>query len=194
MPRPLTLALHGLRQLNHPQQDAVVIRIREGLGALARAAGRTLLITRHPLNASAAELNLYFELGALPEEGCHFTILGDDASGYIGIRAHWGLRVCGPTDPLTGTRDVRRILTTDRLLGRALGNTGVHELGHFISNEQHVTAATNYMSTSGPSTRQRTMESQRIFWVGPKSWTSEQTRRLVECLRTGDYLGDMVVH
>jgi hypothetical protein len=193
-PGELVLALHGVSQLNHSQVNELIFTLKRGLDPLVKRSGRTLRIMTPGLHrTSRRELNLYYEMGE-PEKGfCHYIVLGDDGTGYIGIQAHRSLRVCGPVDS-AGRRDVRRFLASDRLLARALANTSLHELGHFIAGLEHASDLGNYMATGGLQVRERTMKSQRSFWAGPKSWFPDQEDRLVEHLRTGRYVDPLEVH
>jgi len=188
----LVLALHGVLQLKHNQVKELIFTLKLGLEPLVKRSGRTLHIMTPGLHrTSVRELNLYYEMGEPEKDYCPFIILGDDGSGYIGIQAHSSLRVCGPVDQ-AGHRDVRRFLANDRLFARALANTSLHELGHFIAGLEHVSDPGNYMATFGPKIR--TMKTQRSFWAGHKSWFPDQEDQLVEHLRTGLYVDPLQVH
>ena len=124
---------------------------------------------------------------------CELEILGDDNSGYVTIAGHKHLRVCGPKDPTSGQRDIRRVLATDKLFSRGLANTALHELGHFIADLPDNSISGNYMSTGGPQGAQRTLPNMRAFFGTRLQWSPEQRSKLVECLRKGTYLGDSMV-
>lgn len=103
------------------------------------------------------------------------------------------LRVCGLADPKTGQRDLCRFLNKDWLLGRALANTALHELGHFIADLDHTTTANNYMFTGGIPKDQGNIRSQRETWAGAKTFTLDQRAKIVQQLKQQQWLGDMVI-
>ena len=117
------------------------------------------------------------------------------AGESVFVRAHQDMRVCGPVDPKTNTRDTRRFLNASWLLGPALANTGLHELGHFIANLEHTTDPTNIMSDGGskPKLAERSIKTQREFWATPQIFNDDQKKRLVAQLKTGVWLGGMTV-
>jgi hypothetical protein len=123
------------------------------------------------------------------------NLLGEDAGETVFVRAHQDMRVCGPVDPKTNTRDTRRFLNASWLLGPALANTGLHELGHFIANLEHTTDPTNIMSDgfSKPKLAERNIKTQREFWATPQTFSADQKKRLVARLKTGVWLGGMTV-
>jgi len=57
------------------------------------------------------------------------------------------------------------------LLGPALANTGLHELGHFIANLEHLTII---MSGGGSKQKlaERNIKTQREFWATPQTSTT----------------------
>jgi hypothetical protein len=107
--------------------------------------------------------------------------VGEDGTGAVDRSGHLYARVCEPT------HDTRRVITTDRLLVRALANTALHELGHFIADLDHSQDLTNFMTTVGPTGKDRNFEAVRDWYAGPKTWTKEQHDRLVEKLKSGVY-------
>ncbi|AHG93257.1 hypothetical protein J421_5722 (plasmid) [Gemmatirosa kalamazoonensis] len=182
----LVLALHGLDALHERIGDEFVSLCRHELDPLVQAAGRSLGITlRHTAHG---DLELHFdvrpEMG--PERPCGFAMLGEGGDVVV-VEAHRSLGVC-TTDPVTGKIHRRGILTYDVLLARALFNTGMHELGHFVAALPHVHDPNNYMVTGNPPVDMRTRRGRRAFFAGSKRFTSEQRGRLVEQLRSGTWL------
>ncbi len=190
MSESLHLALHGLDRLSDRLRREIVYIIRQEFEPLVREAGRTLRLTT---GATRGDLNLDFDSESPPGRVCRNTVLGEDASGLIFVRGHANLRICGERDPGTGRRDTRRFLTTSWLLGRALANTALHELGHFIANLDHVADSNNYMMTGGLPVSERNIRSQREFWAERKSFDSNQRQRLINQIRTGEWLGDFTI-
>ena len=90
-------------------------------------------------------------------------------------------------------RDLRKVLTTSWLLGPALATTGLHELGHFIAQLDHLEDPTNIMNTgkSQPKVADRTLKTQRDFWAGSLTFNDDQKNKLIAQLKTGVWLGDM---
>jgi hypothetical protein len=88
-----------------------------------------------------------------------------------------------------------RFLNASWLLGPALTNTGLHELGRFIADLEHTADPTNIMSdgNSKPKLADRTIKSQREFWATPQTVNADQKKRLVAQLKTGAWLGGMTV-
>jgi hypothetical protein len=109
------------------------------------------------------------------------------------VEAHRNLRVCGVANQETGKRDLRRFLTTDWLLGRALANTAMHELGHFIADLDHTSDLGNYMFTWGIPKAQRNLQTQRQAWAGVKTFTGDQRAKIIQQLKAKQWLGDMSV-
>jgi hypothetical protein len=124
---------------------------------------------------------------------CALSFLGEDAGETVFVKAHQDLRVCGPIDQKTRKQDHRKVLTTFWLLGPALANTAIHELGHFIADLEHVSDSTNFMSTMGPPKEKRTLKIQREFWAGNQMFTAEQKKQLVKQIREENWLGDMTI-
>lgn len=189
----LRLNLTGLDRIDPKTRAEILVEMRQVLDPIFKAAGKRLIITTgtHP-----GDLHLEFDSGSNMKLGkniCSHYFLGEDGGQAIYVRAHRDMRVCGPTDPATGKRDTRKVLTTSWLLGPALANTAIHELGHFIADLDHVNDSTNFMSTLGPPTEARTLKSLRAFFAGKQDFTSEQTRRLVEQIKAESWLGDMTV-
>ncbi|MBV9783208.1 MAG: hypothetical protein JO264_05255 [Acidisphaera sp.] len=189
----IRLNLQGLDRVGPKTASEVVVMMREVMGPLVTQAGKTLVIT---LGSHRGDLNLDFDsttdtraAGVCTGHGV--SILGEDAGESVFVRAHRDLRVCGPVDPKTRRKDTRKILTAFWLLGPALGNTGIHELGHFIADLQHVNDPGNFMSTMGPALDQRTMATQREFWAGKKTFNDEQKKKLVKQIGEGKWLLDI---
>jgi hypothetical protein len=188
----------GLDDLDAKTHSEVVVRLRQVLEPLCKDAGKTLTITK---GDHRGDLNLEFDSDTdtrardlCPSSGLG-NILGEDAGEAVFVRAHQDMRVCGPVDPKTNTRDTRRFLNASWLLGPALANTGLHELGHFIANLEHTTDPTNIMSDgfSKPKLAERNIKTQREFWATPQTFNGDQKKRLVTQLKTGVWLGGMTV-
>jgi hypothetical protein len=190
----LRLNLSGLDRVGLKTQSEILVEMRQTLDPILKDAGKRLIITT---GAHRGDLNLDFDSDTDTTGGkiCSGggSILGEDAGEAVFVRAHRDLRVCGPIDPATRKRDTRRVLTASWLLGPALANTAIHELGHFIADLEHVNDPTNFMSTMGPPKEQRTLKSQRAFWAGKQEFTGEQKRRLVKQIKEENWLGDMTI-
>jgi hypothetical protein len=189
--KTLVLVLHGLIWLNTTQRNYVITYIKRDLKPIVDKAGRILQI-KWGKNSPDGELNIYFEKGEKPKQACGFEILGDDNSGYVSIAGHLHLRVCGPSNPVTGKRDTRKVLTTDQLFSQALANTALHELGHFIADLEDNLIPGNFMSTGGPKGGQRTLQTMRKYFGARLQWSQKQKEKLISCLRSGVYLGDSI--
>jgi len=184
----IRLNLTGLDKIGPRTRDEVIVGIRKGLGPIVSAAGKTLVIT---VGGSSGDLNLEFDshTKTTGSDVCAISFLGEDSGESVFVKAHKELRVCGPVDS-KGKRDTRRVLTASWLLGPALANTAMHELGHFIAGLDHVGDSSNFMSTMGPPKEKRTLESQRAFWAGKQKFTEEQKAKLIERLEKGVFVGD----
>lgn len=190
MSEPLHLALHNLDGVSSRLRQEIVYIIRQEVEPLVNEAGRTLRLT---VGSARGDLNIDFDTESPPGRICQNTVLGEDGTGSVFVQAHRELRVCGVRDRATGQWDTSRFLTNDWLLGRALANTAIHELGHFIANEDHSADSRNYMMTGSPPVAQRSVQSQREHWAGQKSFTSTQRTRLIAQIRAGEWLGDFTV-
>jgi hypothetical protein len=180
--KELVLTLHDTHLLNSAQREEFRAEVLRQLETLVRQAGRTLRVVMRPGNRSMrSELNLTLSDGGRPLHKCGPRILGEDGMGDVDIAAHYYGRVCGPT------KDERRVLITDQLLAKALANTALHELGHFIAGLEHSEDLNNYMTTVGPVGGARTFKSVQGWYAGPKTWTQDQRDKLIEALRTGNY-------
>jgi len=184
------LALHGLEELGDRLRSEVVVNIRHEFEPLVNEAGMTLVLTT---GRGLGDLNMDFDTTTPPDPPCTLTFLGEDAGHSVWVRAHQNLRVCGLPNPKTDKRDVRRFLTNDWLLGRALANTALHELGHFTADLDHTDTPSNYMFTGGIPKDQRNLQSQRQTWAGKKTFTPDQRAKIVEQLKVKRWLGDMVI-
>ena len=184
------LALHGLEGVSDRLRSEVVVIIRREFEPLVREAGMTLLLTT---GRGVGELNMDFDTTTPPDPPCTLTFLGEDAGHAVWVRAHRNLRVCGLANPTTGRRDLRPFLTADWLLGRALANTALHELGHFTADLDHTGTPDNYMFTGGIPKEQRNLRSQRQTRAGVKSFTPDQRAKIVKQLKLKQWLGDMVI-
>ncbi len=189
--KSITLALHGLDNLDEKTKAGVVWLFRKEFEPIVNEAGKTLRITtgRH-----RGDLNLSFdaEPQAAARKPCTgIAWLGEDGSGGVSIGGHQSLRVCGPVDPDSKKRDIRRVLTNFWLMAHALANTGMHELGHFIADLDHSTDPQNYMVTDSLPVGERNIRSQRKFFAGQQSFTAEQRQKLVAQLKTEEWLGDI---
>jgi len=193
MSRPGTihLALHGLDGVSERLRSEVVVIVRQEFEPLVREAGVTLVLTT---GRAAGDLNMDFDTTSPPAKACNpITILGEDAGQSVWVRAHQNLRVCGVMNPKTGKQDTRRFLTTDWLLGRALANTTLHELGHFIADLDHTGDQANYMFTTGIPREQRSLRTQRQVWAGAKTFTPDQRGKIVQQLKVKQWLGDFTI-
>ena len=192
----LRLALHGIHALNSRIQAELIVSIRHVLEPLVRKAGKKLAITTN--GNHIADLNLTFDTKTTGRNGsgqiCGDVWLGDDVTQIIWVRAHTDRRVCGSVNQ-RGERDLRRFLTTDSLIGRALANTAIHELGHWIADLEHVEDLNNFMSWRLLPVAQRTVETMRKDYAGKKIFTDEQEGKLVKQLKAGEWLGvDLEMH
>jgi hypothetical protein len=196
MSDPVWLNLTGLDKVGPKTRSEVIVAIRQALGPLVEAAGRSLTITtgRH-----RGDLNIDFDSTTPPHPNagkpntdgvCGVSLMGEDSGETVFVRAHKDLRVCGPVNPATGKRDTRRVLTASWLLGPALANTAMHELGHFIADLEHVKGSGNFMTIMGPDIDKRTMATQREFWAGKMVFSEDQKRKLVEQLKKKEWKGD----
>src|SRR5208283_2445755 len=155
----IRLALHGLGSLSERLQREIIWNIKIEFEPIVRDAGMVLRII--PATQGRGDLNIDFDSDSPPGKVCSLTDLGEDGTGNVWVRAHGELRVCGKANAVTGKRDTRRFLTNDVLLGRALANTAMHELGHFIADLDHSSDMQNYMMTMGIPRDKRTLSTQR---------------------------------
>jgi hypothetical protein len=182
----LVLALHGLEALHPRISDEIVCLFRHEFEPIVQSAGRSLTISLRP--TTNGDLDLLFDARAdfRPVRKCGFVILGE-ASGAVMIEAHRALAGC-TTDPRTQRILRRRVLTYDVLLGRALFNTAMHELGHIVAALPDISDPGNYMVSGDPPVPMRTRSGRREFSAGPKRFTEEQRRRMVEQIQLGTWL------
>jgi len=154
------------------------------------AAGKNLRIMLGP---SEGDLNIFFDFKKPADPACHYTEWGEEGR-IVYVQVHRQARVCSAPDPKTGHKDLRRFLTTDLLLARALANTAIHELGHFIAflDEEYQNVG-NYMCTGNPPVKDRTLRKKREYYAGHQTFREDQKRQLIEQLRAGVWLGDLGV-
>jgi hypothetical protein len=81
-------------------------------------------------------------------------------------------------------------MSGDRRLGRALANTAIHELGHFIAFLDDSHDHSNYMITGGISKNERTRSNQRELFAGHKSFNAQQKVQIVAQFNTKVWLGE----
>jgi len=190
----IRLNMTGLDKVGPKTSAEVIVEMRQVIGPLVTEAGKTLVITT---GSHRGDLNLDFdsETDTTGSGGVcgGISILGEDAGETVFVKAHRELRVCNAPDPKTGKQDTRKVLGPFWLLGPALANTGIHELGHFIAKLDHVNDSLNFMSTMGPPKETRTLAVQREFWAGKKMFTDEQKKKLVKQIREEKWLGDMEI-
>ena len=191
------LVLKGAWELNRPQRTSLMKWIDHGFKGLVAKADKTFVMTIADLNARSDPTKdskdtlrheLFFETEAIPERKCGI-IIGECASGYISITRHRWMGICG-IDPKTSNK---AFLTTDELLGHALANTALHELGHLFGGFQDNRDAGNFMSSVGPPKDERTAMTMRAFFGGTMKWTPEQESKLVENIRAGKKEGDFTI-
>jgi hypothetical protein len=185
----IRLSLRGVDKLDGRLKDELVWQMRRQFGPLVEAAGKRLVLIVGA--AHHADLSLDFNSDLPRTSKCGWHLMGDDGTGDVDIGQHQDWRVCGPTDPRTGHRDRRIVLGTARLLARALANTAMHELGHFVADLPDLGGGpenlTNYMTTVEPPTREKTMASMRRWLAGPQHFSAEQQQRVIEHLRSGNF-------
>src|ERR1041384_1476890 len=131
------LNLSGLNRLGPKTQAEIIVKVRQVLDPIFHEAGKRLIITT---GNQRGDLNIDFDsdTNTKGSDVCALSLLGEDAGETVFVRAHRDLRVCGPIDSKTRKQDTRKILTAFWLLGPALANTAIHELGHFIADLEHV--------------------------------------------------------
>lgn len=174
------VVLNGAIALNTPQRAALVKWIKHGLGDIASKAGKPLLVTiptgknTPSPGPGAYRIDISLETEPEPKKRCGLVI-GECGSGTVSITKHMYMGICG-TDPKTRNR---RFNTTDELLGHALANTVLHEIGHLVSYFDDNTVSGNFMSTLGPPRAERTLKTQRAYFSGTMSWTAEQKKSLI---------------
>jgi hypothetical protein len=180
------VSLHGLDKLSHTVREELIWQMRRQFEPLVKAAGKKLVLT---LGRKDGELVINFDsdTGMSRKKECTTLSLGDDGTGQVDVDRHRGVRVCGPKDPVTGFQDRRVVLGTPQLLARALVNTAIHELGHFVANLDHSEDLRNYMTTAGPGKSHSTMSSMRSWLAGPMTFTHAQKQKMIMHLGKGEY-------
>jgi len=96
----IRLALHGLGSLSERLRKEIIWIMRVEFEPLVREAGMVLRII--PAIHSRGELNIDFDSDSPPGKVCSGTILGEDGTGNVWVRAHREMRVCGKADPVEG--------------------------------------------------------------------------------------------
>ena len=187
----LKITLHGLQHFNSTVRQEIVWIVKREFDPMVKAAGKHLRIMLGP---SRGDLNINFDSKTPAGGPCKFTFLGEDGGEVVFVKAHRNLRVCSAPDPHTGKRDLRRILTNDWLVARALANTAIHELGHFIADLKDTTNTGTFMSTGDLPVAQRTRASQRQHWAGKQVFKDDEKRKIIHQLKTGEWLGDFQVN
>ncbi|HEY9206912.1 MAG TPA: DUF4157 domain-containing protein [Candidatus Methanoperedens sp.] len=188
----LTIVLSGLSHVR-PSHE-VVETIREAIEPLSRQVGRELRFRP----SGSGDISLAFDAGGNESRPCGFLILGVEGGGDIFVGAHEDLRVCcGPIfDPITREIDyitqILRVFEPDEAeFGRFVGNTAVHELGHIMSQLDHVSSRDNFMATGNLPRNMRTQQNMRRYWAGRKTFSSDQITRLVQAIRNNQFTGGM---
>jgi hypothetical protein len=180
------IVLNGAKDLNKAQRASLVKWIKHGLGDIASQAGKPLLVSipmgkKPPAAASGTyHIEIFLEAEPPPKRRCGF-VLGMCGSGWVSITNHKYLGICGTNSKTRNTR----IITTDELLGHALANTVLHEVGHLVSFFDDNKISGNFMSTIGPPRATRTLKTQREFFAGTMSWSEDQKKSLVKNIKAG---------
>jgi hypothetical protein len=188
--KELNLVLNNVLRLSTAELLALMSWIRLGLEHVVADAGMLLVVTtskggrdRGPVKLEPGSLRIELDFDYTPPlstDGCGLA-LGECGSGGIWVAAHRALAVCG-SDP--ASRNVP-VLSDPELLGHALANTVLHEVGHHIGNFTDNRNAGNIMSTGGPPNTDRTLASVRAYFGGTLSWTGDQKGVLVRNLKAG---------
>jgi hypothetical protein len=175
----LTLVLIGTHHLDAQARLALQKWVQDGMSEVAAEGGRELVVhtpkgVRTPA-APAGSLTISVTLkdDEEPKNPCG-KILGECGTAEISIARHRALAICGP-DPKTRKR---RIISSNELLGHALANTVVHEIGHMIGGTTGAFAdngsSANFMNSGGVPKDKRTADTQLAFFAGRLSWTADQ--------------------
>jgi hypothetical protein len=195
IPQTFTITLSGISNVQPSQ--VVQATIREAIEPLTQQASRVLRFRP----SGTGDLTLTFDPGGHESRPCGLLILGIEGGGDIFVGAHEDLRVCcGPLrDPQNpGEIDyVTQILLVfddgESAFGRFVGNTAVHELGHMMAQLDHTSFRGNFMYSGNLPRNMRTLESMRRHWAGHKSFSSDQSCRLIEAIRTNSFTGGMQI-
>jgi hypothetical protein len=184
-PRYFTIYLENLNTVRTP--GIVKQVIRNALTSIVRAAGRSLRLTQSLPPPADAEF-LFDAGGALgtrvPGGRCNPPILAEH-SGAILVGAIRDLRICGSNQQ---TRLQHVFPRDDDLnLGRAIGNSVVHELGHSIANLADLPGLSNtqnFMHTGNPiPENERNLQNSQRLWAERKHFSSSQTSAFVYRIR-----------
>jgi hypothetical protein len=192
----LFVNLRHLANVGEVARVAIVTTIKEGLAEVASAAELGLVISRRDAalppegnrHKTWVWIELSFDKDPPAEDSCAMAV-AECGTGSISVSRHRQLSVCG-TDQ--GTRK-KRFLTSDWLLGKALGNSGLHEIGHLIGDFQDNRLAGHIMSSTGPAREARTIKSQQDFWAGRLIWSPEEKAVLIRNLKRRVFDGGMTI-
>jgi len=195
----VVLNLNGLSHLNKKTAEVVITTVRQGFEPVVAKAKFNLIITKKeadlpPENERRKNwhknwlwLEVRFDEDEKAVDPCAMAV-GECGTGSVWIVRHRQLAICGK-DPKTRTMP---FLTTDDLLGRALGNAALHELGHKIGHLDDNRISGNPMSTLGPL-GVHTAETLRSYWAGKQSWDNDQERILVDNLKNRRLADDIEI-
>lgn len=194
--------------------------ITEAFQPLVEAAGFTLNLVdvalRNADSVPVPDVSLEFKRGPI-QLGRQFqgSMMLAEQSGAVLVGRVLGLRVGGVvrrsrasvmdrrhplerrtlpvyTTHLTTTRPLFR--QGEAAFARAVGNIGVHELGHTIGGLDHVADSFNYMFTGAFMDQvlppeARTYERLRAVFAGRQHFTSDQQEDLTDAIRARDLRG-----
>lgn len=168
-------------------RDEIVVMVRREIESLVHEAGKTLRLT---VGRSRGDLNIDFDSSRPAAHACASELYGEDGGEAVFVNAHREARVCA-VDAQTGSRDKRRFLGAGYLLGRALANTAIHELGHFIALLDDLADSSNYMISGKAPPGDRNVRGKQRFFGGHKTFTADQREKLVKQIKAGEWLGDL---
>ena len=185
--KKVIIVLKGLWRLNRAQRLSIKKWIREGFEPIVKEAAKSLefkssmkAADRKELSKTQYLIEMEFNEPKPPKKRCGL-LLAECGSGHISIGRHKFMGVCGNDEKARR----KRFLTTDELLGHALANTALHEIGHLVANFDDNRISGNFMSTLGPPKDKRTVKTQRAFWASKMSWTKKQEEALIKNIKLG---------